>query len=118
MSGYREHSFDPEAFERAGPPMRPYNWVQWCGVAFVGAAIATLILYFAGLVGLIAPLIEKVQLSTALAMIGVVLIGSRREPGTWVGSEHLHRNRKIFLITIAVLAVVLVAAIIIESKGA
>ena len=26
MSGYREHSFDPNAYEQPGRPLKPYNW--------------------------------------------------------------------------------------------
>jgi hypothetical protein len=118
MTGYREHSFDPYAYEQPGRPMRPFNWVQWCGVALVGAGIVALLLYFAGRAGWIAPLVKEVQLSTALSIVGVVLINSRREPGTQVGSEQLQRNRKVLFITVAICAAVLGAALVIEFSGA
>ena len=118
MTGYREHSFDPYAYEQPGRPMRPFNWVQWFGVALIVAGIAALLLYFAGRAGWIAPLVERVQLSTALSLIGLLLINSRREPGTQVGSEQLRRNRKVLLITVAVVALILGAAAVIEFSGA
>ena len=118
MSGYREHSFDPYAYEQPGRPMRPFNWVQWCGVAFVVAGIVALLLYFVGRAGWIAPLIKEVQLSTALSIIGVLLVNSRREPGNQVGSEQLRRNRKVLLITVAAVAAILGAAVVIEFSGA
>ena len=118
MPGYRESSYDPYAYEQPGRPMRPYNWVQWIGVGLIVAGIAALLAYFAGQAGLIPPLIKQVQVSTALAIIGSVLVNSRREPGTQVGEEQLRRNRKVLLITILVCAVIGAAAVVIEFKGA
>ena len=117
MGGYRESSYDPLAYERPGRPMRPYNWVQWIGVALIVASVATLLAYFAGRAGWIAPLVKEVQLSTALAIVGSILVNSRREPGTQAGEEQLRRNRKVLLITILVCAVIIGAAAIIEFKG-
>jgi hypothetical protein len=114
MAGYRESRYDPYAYEQPGRPMRPYNWVQWIGVALVAAGIATLLAYFAGRAGWIQPLVKQVQLSTALAIIGSLLVNSRREPGTQVGEEQLRRNRKVLLITILVCTVIGAAAILIE----
>jgi hypothetical protein len=118
MSGYRESSYDPYAYEQAGRPMRPFNWVQWTGVAFMSAAIATLMIHFAGKAGLIPPLIEDVQVSFGLSMIGLVLINSRRQPGTQGGADQLARNRKVLAITVAVVAVVLGVAAAIQFTGA
>jgi hypothetical protein len=118
MSGYREHGFDPYAFERPGRPMRPYNWVQWCGAAFIAAGIVMLLLYFAGRAGWIAPLVKEVQLSTILSIFGALLINSRREPGTQVGSEQLQRNRRVLLITVAIVAAILGVVTVIEFSGA
>jgi hypothetical protein len=114
MSSYRESSYDPYAYEQPGRPMRPYNWVQWLGVALIVASIAALLVYFAGRAGWIAPLIKEVQLSTALAIVGSILVNSRREPGTQVGQEQLRRNRKVLLITILVCVVVFGAAALID----
>ena len=119
MAGYRDTSnYDPYAYEQPGRPIRPYNWVQWTGVALIGASIAALLAYFAGRAGWIAPVIKQVQVSTALAIIGSLLVNSRREPGTPAGSEQLRRNRKVLLITILVCAIVIGAAVVIEFQGA
>jgi len=120
MAGYRDTDmgYDPHAYEQPGRPLRPYNWVQWTGVALIVASIASLLAYFAGRAGWIAPLIKEVQVSTALAIIGSVLVNSRREPGTQAGEAQLRRNRKVLLITIAVCVAVAAAAVVIEFKGA
>ena len=118
MSGYRQSSYDPHAYEQPGRPMRPYNWVQWTGVALIVASIATLLLYFAGRADWIAPLVKEVQPSTALAIFGSILINSRREPGTQVGEEQLRRNRKVLIITILVCSLIIGAAVAIEFSGA
>ena len=118
--GYRDKSssYDPHAYEHPGRPMRPYNWVQWTGVALIGAGVLALLAYFAGQAGWIAPLVKQVQVSTALAIIGSILVNSRREPGTQVGSEQLAKNRKVLLITVIVCAVLIGAAVVIEFQGA
>jgi hypothetical protein len=118
MSGYREHSFDPYAYEQPGRPMHPFNRVQWCGAALIVTSITTLLLYFAGRAGWIVPLVEGVQVSTMLSIFGLALINSRREPGTRVGSEQLQRNRRVLLITVAAVAAILGIATIIEFSGA
>ena len=115
---YRQSSYDPYAYEQPGRPMRPYNKVQWIGVALIVASIAALLAYFAGRAGWIAPLVKEVQISTALAIIGSVLVNSRREPGTPVGEEQRRRNRKVLLITILVCSVIIGAAVAIEFSGA
>ena len=119
MSGYRDRSgYDPYAYERPGRPLRPYNWVQWIGVALIVAGIVALLAYFAGEAGWIPPLVKQVQLSTALAIVGSLLVNSRREPGTPVDEEQRRRNRKVLLITILGCAVIFGAALIIDFQGA
>ena len=119
MSGYRDRSgYDPYAYERPGRPLRPYNWVQWIGVALIVAGIVALLAYFAGEAGWIPPLVKQVQLSTALAIVGSLLVNSRREPGTPVDEEQRRRNRKVLLITILVCAVIFGAALVIDFQGA
>jgi len=119
MTGYREHNFDPYAYEQPGRPMRPFNWVQWTGVvAFAGAALA----YGYGLLNVLgwAPLafVPPQWIGFPLLMLGIALINSRREPGTQVGSEQLAKNRRVLLITVLVCAVILGAALVIEFTGA
>jgi len=118
MNGYREHSFDPYAFEQPGRPMRPYNWVQWCGVAFAFLGIAIDLAYFAGRLGWMRPLIDSPAFAMAPIILGISLINSRREQGTQAGSEQLQRNRRVLLITVVVVAAILGAATVIEFSGA
>jgi hypothetical protein len=118
MSGYRESSFDPYAYEQPGRPLRPFNWVQWCGVALIAGAIAFDLVSLARVLGWIEAPGPKVSFAIAPLVIGVALINSRREPGTQVGSEQLAKNRRVLLITVAILAAVLGAATVIEFTGA
>jgi hypothetical protein len=117
MAGYREHSFDPYAYEQPGRPMRPFNWVQWTGVALEVLGLCMFLAYVGGKLGWIAPVVRS-GFGFMPMIIGMTLINSRREPGTPAGSEQLQRNRKVLLITIATLAVILGAAVVIESLGA
>ena len=58
MTGYREHSFDPNAYEQPGPPLKPYNWLQWSGVAVVIAGAAVIFAEWFGKLGWIPRWIE------------------------------------------------------------
>jgi hypothetical protein len=119
MTGYREHSFDPNAYEQPGPPLKPYNWVQWTGVVIGVLGMALITLGLLGRLGLIPAWLDGAPAASfVLPLIGVALINSRREPGTQAGSEQLQRNRKVLLITVGVLAAVLGAAVAIEFSGA
>ena len=118
MSGYREHSFDPNAYEQPGRPMRPFNWVQWVGVAFMAAGLLVDAFYVAGRLGWMPELVSTTSMAFVPVIVGVALINSRREPGTQVGSEQLAKNRRVLLITVAILAAILGAAAVIEFIGA
>ncbi len=118
MSGYRQHSFDPNAFEQPGRPLRPFNWVQWTGFALAMVGLAINLVYFAGRLGWIAPLLDSTSPAFLLLIVGAVLINSRREPSTLEDSEQLRKNRKVLFITLGVCAVVLGIAAAIEFTGA
>jgi hypothetical protein len=119
MSGYREHSYDPNAYEHPGPPLKPYNWVQWTGVAVGGVGAALITLDLLGRTGLIPHWIDDPSPAPfMLLVIGMVLINSRRGPATQVGSEQLEKNRRTLLITAAICALILGAAVVIELSGA
>jgi hypothetical protein len=120
MSGYREHSFDPNAYEQLGKPLRPYNWVQWTGVALAVVGIAGYLAYFASRLGWIDIGFDNSNAPPffTLPLLGMMLVSSRREPGTRVGSEQLARNRKVLLITVGVVAAILGAATVIAFSGA
>ena len=118
MSGYREHSFDPNAYEQPGRPMRPFNWVQWCGVGLFAAGMVLYGILFAGRFGWIKPIVPTHTAGFVPVIVGVALINSRREPGTQVGSEQLAKNRRVLFMTILVCAAILGAALVIEFIGA
>ena len=114
MSGYREHSFDPNAFEQPGPPLKPYNWVQWTGVAFgvTGGVLITLAML--GRIGWVPSWVDLSPAPFMLMVIGTTLINSRRAPGVQVGSEQLEKNRRTLIVTVAICAVIIGAALVIE----
>ena len=119
MSGYRQSGFDPDAFEQAGAPLRPFNWVQWSGVALgtAGAVISTL--HLAGLLGWIPAWVEDSSpWSLILIIVGVVLVNSRRQPPTAAGAEKLEKNRRVLLITALIVVAILGVAALIDSLGA
>jgi hypothetical protein len=115
MTGYRQSSFDPNAFEQPGPPLKPYNWVQWTGIGFAAVGVAIILLEWAGKLGLIPRWIDDAGFApVSLMLIGMVLINSRRAPSTQAGSEQLANNRRILILTVAICAVVLGATLVIE----
>ena len=118
MNAYRQSSYDPNAYEQPGRPLKPYNWVQWTGVAVMAVGAALLVASLLGWIGWIPQWMKEFSPAPIMLMVlGMVLINSRREPGTQVGSEQLAKNRKVLLITLAVCAVILGAALVIEFSG-
>ncbi len=119
MSGYRDSSnFDPYASPRYGRPLRPYNWVQWVGVALVLAGIALDLVYFAGRLGWLDRPMATPTYAIAPLMFGVVLVNSRREELPDLAPE-LAAQRKRWLITVTVICIVILgAAAAIDLLGA
>ena len=113
MTSYRRHSYDPNVFEQPGRPLRPLNWVQWTGVAMEVIGLCLFLSHLAGKLGWIAP-VGGFQFGFVPMILGAILVNSRREPGTLVGSEQLARNRRVLLITVAICAAVLGAALVFE----
>jgi hypothetical protein len=120
MSGYRDRSnYDPYASPQYGQPMRPYNGVQWTGVALLVASIALNLAFLAGEVGWLPKWKFSPTLSTSPMIIGVMLINSRREQLADPSPELAPARRKWMLIVLVVCAVVFGTAIAISSlKGA
>lgn len=111
MSGYRTSSYDPTHYERAGRPMRPFNWVQWTGVALFVVGMTLYLLVFAGRFGWMRPLIAETSPGFALNMVGIVLINSRRQPAPDPAPELAAARKRSLRITGAVVTLVLGAAI-------
>jgi hypothetical protein len=120
MASYRQHSYDPNSYERPGKPLRPYNWVQWIGVAIGSLGVIGCLLYLADKIGWIDLGLKEPGSFIALPMIGLVLINSRREPGTPMTSEQIARQRKIAFIGlgVALVAAAIGFAVAYFSKGA
>ena len=118
MSGYRQSGFDPNAGEQAGRPLRPFNWVQWVGVACFGLMILMLLAEVAGWLGFM----SRVNFFAALpglSLASIALINSRRQPLVDPADrEQRERNRKMLLIAVIVLIFILGAAVFIQFSGA
>jgi hypothetical protein len=118
MTGYREHSFDPNA-GGGGRPLRPFNWVQWTGVGFMAGAGVMLLAVVASAAGLLSPAFEhNAGLAAMMSVVGASLINSRREGSTDLAPELAPARRKWLLITIVVCVAIIGAAVVIEFSGA
>jgi hypothetical protein len=119
MSGYREHGFDPSAYEQPGPPLKPYNWVQWTGVALLALSIVVFGYYLASSAGWVPELrVKPPAFGLPLLLMGMSLVYSRREGSTDLAPELAAQRKRWMIITIAVCAIILGAAAIIDLSGA
>ena len=81
MSSYRQHDFDPNAYEQPDPPARPYNKVQWLGVVLGTAGVLLALAGFAARFGWIDDRFQAgTGVTVALCAAGLILINSRRAP--------------------------------------
>ncbi len=118
MSGYRQSNFDPNAYQEAGAPIRPFNWVQWTGIALGGFGLVLTTANVAGQLGWIDPLIDGNPPTFLFLIFGVILFNSRRHPPTDVTPDE-RATRKRWLIVIAfVCAFILGLAAAIDLLGA
>ncbi|MEO6435146.1 MAG: hypothetical protein ABIP55_05235 [Tepidisphaeraceae bacterium] len=118
MSGYRQSTYDPDTHERMGRPMRPFNKWQWLGVAFAVAGVAVYLLYLAGRLGWIAPLLSSPTGGIGFLLAGTALINSRRHPATDLAPELASARKRWMLIIVAICAAILGAATVIQFTGA
>jgi len=118
MSGYRQTSYDPNAYEQPGRPLRPYNWVQWTGVAIAVIGAAGCIYYLLGKAGLVPRLLDDAMPWAVLPIIGATLVNSRREPGKPLSRETMRKRLLIILAAVVVAGIVAAIAIYLNSKGA
>ena len=117
MSGYRESSFDPSAGGDYGPPLRPFNGVQWVGVGCVAIGVAVLLATVAGRLGLFAKdaAPDMLPMGTSFAALGTVLINSRRSPGSLTPEI---RRRRILIVAAAAAVCAIAAVAVIYFSGA
>jgi len=120
MSGYRDRSsFDPNAGGDYGPPMRPYNWVQWVGMAFIALGTLFAAAFLLGEAGFIPKFLAKSpQPFTTFPLIGMLLVNSRRQPLPAAQEEQRKRNQRAILITTAIVVPILIAAAAVDLLGA
>ncbi|RST29995.1 hypothetical protein HMF7854_03495 [Sphingomonas ginkgonis] len=116
---YRQSSYDPLAATVQGKPLRPFNWVQWTGVALFVVGVALFLAQLAGAAGLPAFAAFRKAPGVFPMLIGQLLVYSRREELPRLDTEEQRaKNRKAIALTTLVVAAVLTAAAFISLKGA
>ncbi|QDP19299.1 hypothetical protein [Sphingomonas xanthus] len=118
MGGYRQSSYDPDSYDQPGPPLTPFNGLQWAGVALGAVGIGLFLLYVAGRLGWTAPIVATASSGIVPTFAGYMLVNSRRGPSIMVDDVQRDRNRKILFVTLAICAAILGAALVIEFQGA
>jgi hypothetical protein len=114
MAGYRDtSSFDP--FGAATRPARPFNWVQWTGVALLMVSVGLNLAFLAGQAGWLPKWNFTPTLATAPMIFGVVLMNSRREPVQDPAPELAPARRRWLLGTIVVVSLILLTATIVDA---
>ena len=118
MSGYRDRSnYDPYAHPRYGRPLRPYNWVQWTGVALALAGVTFELAFLAAQAGWIRKFADSPIIGSSLVLLAIPLINSRREEITDSAPELAAARKRWLLIVGAICFVVLGTAAIFALKG-
>jgi hypothetical protein len=118
MSGYRDRSsFDPYAGGDTGPPMRPYNWVQWTGVAFVVGGAALSVFYLLGQFGVVPKILRNVLPASTMVLLGVTLINSRRQPHQQLSEETKRQRMLIIAVAFAICILAIGAALYFKGAG-
>ena len=116
---YRDRSsYDPYATPVGGRPMRPYNWVQWVGMALVLISVAANLGFLAGEVGWLPKWHVGPSIGMAPLFLGLILVNSRREPIPDLAPELAPARRRWMIITVSICAVILGVATILAFKGA
>ena len=106
MPGYRDtSSYSPYGEPAMGRPLRPFNWVQWTGVALAAIGLDVQFLYFAGQFGWVPAWIRNPGIGTPGLFLGVVLVTSRRQPDIDLAPE-LAPARKRWMTIVTILCVV------------
>ena len=117
MAGYRESTFDPYGKTNYGRPLRPFNWVQWTGVALELLGAAVYVAFILSAFGWTRKLLDSPIYGVAPLFLGITLINSRREERTDPAPELAAARRKWLAIVVAICAVILGIAAIFALKG-
>ena len=115
---YRTDNFDLNAEMGQGRPLRPYNKVQWTGVALLAIAMVAYAIQIAADLELIAPPpVHAIPIGLPFLLIGVTLVYSRRE-GADPAPELAAARKRWLIITVVICVALFGAAALIESLGA
>ena len=119
MSGYRDTSgYEPYGQPAYGRPLKPYNMVQWTGVALVVVGLAIDAIYFAERLGWLPVKLGTPTLALVPLIVGVALINSRRDPAHDLAPDLAPARRRWLIIIVAVCAAILGLAAAIQFSGA
>jgi hypothetical protein len=113
MAGYREIS-NVDPIGTPSRPARPFNGVQWTGVALIVVGVALDLAFFAGEAGWLPKWRAVPSVAFTPLIFGTLLINSRRGPTTDPAPKLAAQRRKWLTITVSVVAVILGAATIID----
>jgi hypothetical protein len=112
MTGYRDSNYEPYGATNTGRPMRPFNWVQWTGVALMVLSLCAYGYAFAGAEGWVPKLrVQPTIVGLTSLIIGINLINSRRREAIDIAPE-LAAERKRALIVVSLLCIFVFAAAI------
>ena len=115
MSGYREPSFDPNAGGDYGPPLRPFNKVQWIGAGLGTVGVLVMLAALAANFHLFrAETKDWLPMGTSFCALGTVLINSRRQPGR-LRSETVRKRMVILAVGLMVFAAALITILLIKG---
>jgi hypothetical protein len=115
MSGYREHSFDPNAGGE-GAPLRPFNRWQWVGVAMMVAGALAMLATVAVRIGWLhdASKDDLIPMGSTLVIFGSLLVSSRRQPGG-LRSETTRKRMVIIAVGLMVFGAALITILVLKG---
>ena len=118
MSGYREHSFEPNGYQRRGAPLRPFNWVQWAGVGIMIVGALLVAAYMLGRFEVIPLITDDIAPFVMLMPVGSVLISSRRQTIADPAPELAAARKRWTIIVVGLCAAIIGTAVAIQfSQG-
>jgi hypothetical protein len=115
MTGYREHSFDPDG-GLGRPPLRPFTPIQWIGLSILVLGALALLVYILGRTGVIPKVIDDPIPLASLMPLGAVLLNARRQTAP-CNPEALRRRRMIVVILAVVIAVAAAVLAFLLARG-
>ena len=118
MAGYRDTSnFDPMP-SSYGPPLRPYNKVQWIGAAMQLIAAAGYGYYIAQQAGWVPDLgFNTMMIALPFLLFGMTFVYSRRQEPVDLAPELAAQRKRWMFITVAISALIIGTAIVLDYYG-